>query len=164
VKGHDLRLDHEPSVQEIVDAVGDPAAHREIVFCGYGEPLIRLEVVKQAAEILRARGARRIRINTNGQANLVHGRNVVPELATFADELSVSLNAPNAAEYERLCRPAYGPGAFEAVKAFIREAVKHVPTVTASVVAVPGLDLDACRALAEELGATFRVRPYNEVG
>ena len=164
VKGHDLRLAHEPSVQEIVAAVGDPAAHSEIVFCGYGEPLIRLDVVTQAAEILRERGARRIRINTNGQANLVHGRNIVPELAAFTDELSVSLNAPDAAEYARLCRPTHGADAFEAVKAFIREATKHVPAVTASVVAVPGLDVDACRALAEELGAAFRVRSYNEVG
>jgi len=164
VKGHDLRLAHEPSVQEIVDAVGDPAAHSEIVFCGYGEPLIRLDVVTQAARILRERGARRIRINTNGQANLIHERNIVPELAAFTDELSVSLNAPNAAEYARLCRPSHGADAFEAVKAFIREATKHVPAVTASVVAVPGLDIDACRALAEELGATFRVRTYNEVG
>ncbi len=164
VKGHDLRLAHEPSVEEILDAVGDPSAHSEIVFCGYGEPLIRLDVVAQAAKMLRERGARRIRINTNGQANLVHGRNIVPELAAFTDELSVSLNAPNAAEYARLCRPTHGADAFEAVKAFIREATKHVPAVTASVVTVPGLDIDACRALAEELGATFRVRTYNEVG
>ncbi len=164
VKGHDLRLAHEPSVQEIVDAVGNPGAHTEVVFCGYGEPLIRLDVVKEVGKILRARGARRIRINTNGQANLVHGRDVLPELAPFTDEISVSLNAANEADYQRLCRSEYGAGAFEAVTAFIREATHHVSTVTATVVAVPGLDIEACRALAEELGAAFRVRAYNEVG
>jgi TatD DNase family protein len=164
VKGHDLRLAHEPTAQEIVDAVGDPAAPDEIVFCGYGEPLIRLDVVVEVGKMLRERGARRIRINTNGQADLVHGRNVLPELAAFTDEISVSLNAPDAAEYARLCRPGYGDKAFEAVKDFIREATKHVPAVVATVVAVPGLDVEACRALAAQLGAAFRVRPYNEVG
>jgi len=164
VKGHDLRLTREPTAQEIIEAVGDPASFREVVFCGYGEPLIRLDVVKEVGKMLVARGARRIRIDTNGQANLVHGRNVVPELAPFADEISVSLNAPDEAEYSRLCRSAHGAAAFEAVKAFIREAAEHIPAVVASVVAVPGLDIEACRALAAELGATFRVRPYNEVG
>ena len=164
VKGHNLRLVHEPSVAEIVAAVGDPSAYEEIVFCGYGEPLIRLDVVKEVGPMLRERGARRIRINTNGQANLVHGRNVLPELAAFVDEISVSLNAPSETEYARLCRSEFGTRAFEAVKGFIREATKHIPVVAASVVAVPGLDLEACRTLAEELGAKFRVRTYNEVG
>ncbi|MBN1917037.1 MAG: YchF/TatD family DNA exonuclease [Verrucomicrobia bacterium] len=164
VKGHNLRLEHEPGAAEIVAAVEDPKAYKEIVFCGYGEPLIRLDVVKEVAAMLRARGARRIRINTNGQANLVHGRNVLPELAAFVDEISISLNAPSEAEYARLCRSEFGTRAFEAVKEFIREATKRIPTVTATVVAVPGLDIEACRALAEELGAQFRVRPYNEVG
>ena len=164
VKGHDLHLENEPSVQEILDAVGNPSEHREIVFCGYGEPLIRLDVVKEVGKMLVERGALRIRINTNGQANLVHGRNVLPELAPFTSEISVSLNAPNEADYSRFCRSEFGEKAFEAVVAFIREAAKHIPTVVASVVAVPGLDVEACRALAEELGATFRVRAYNEVG
>lgn len=164
VKGHDLRLESEPTVQEILDAVGDPSPYSEIVFCGYGEPLIRLDVVRQVGESLVERGARRIRINTNGQANLVHGRNVLPELAPFTDEISVSLNAPDEAEYQRLCRSEYGADAFEALTAFVREATKHVSTVVATAVAVPGLDIEACRALADELGATFRVRAYNEVG
>lgn len=164
VKGHDLRLAHEPSAVEIVAAVGDPASFAEIVFCGYGEPLIRLDVVKEVGAMLRERGAKRIRINTNGQANLVHGRNVLAELAGFTDEISVSLNAATETEYARLCRSQFGARAFEAVKEFVREATKHIPAVTATVVAVPGLDIEACRALAEELGAQFRVRPYNEVG
>jgi len=164
VKGHDLRLAHEPSAEEIVEAVGDPTAYGEIVFCGSGEPLFPLDEVAQAGKMLRERGAKRIRINTNGQANLVHKRNVVPELAAFTDEVSVSLNAPNAAEYARLCQSEFGPSAFDAVKEFIREAAGRIPTVTASVVAVPGLDIEACRTLAEELGAEFRVRAYNEVG
>ncbi|GAB4253904.1 TatD family hydrolase [Deferrisoma sp.] len=166
VKGHDLALTHEPSAEEILDAVearGGPGAWDEVVFCGFGEPLLRLELVKEVARELRRRGARRIRVNTDGLASAVHGRNVPAELAGLVDAVSVSLNAPDAETYERLCRPGV-EGAYEAVLGFLREAREHIPEVTASVVAVPGLDLEACRRRAEELGVRFRVRPYNEVG
>jgi TatD DNase family protein len=163
VKGHNLLLDGEPSLAEVMAAVGQPEGIDEIVFCGYGEPLIRLDLVKQVAAELKGRGYR-IRINTDGQANLVHGRNILPELAGLVDSISVSLNTPDAASYERLCHTPYGAGGFEGVCAFIREAGTHIPQVVASAVTVPGIDIEACRRLAESLGAEFRVREYAEVG
>ncbi len=166
VKGHDLGLEADPTREEVLEAVGaygGPAAWDEVVFCGLGEPLLRLELVLDLARELRTHGARRIRVNTDGLANRVHGRNVVPELAGHVDAVSVSLNAPDAATYERLCRPTV-PCAFEAVVEFLKEAARRIPEVTATVVAVPGLDVEACRRLAAELGVGFRVRAYNEVG
>ncbi len=163
VKGHNLLLDGEPSYAEIMAAVGQPEGIDEIVFCGYGEPLIRLELVKQVAAVLKGRGYH-IRINTDGQANLVHGRNILPELAGLVDSISVSLNAPDAATYDRLCNTPFGAGGFEGVCAFLREARKHIPQVVASAVTVPGIDIEACRRLAESLGVEFRVREYAEVG
>ncbi len=163
VKGHQLQLDHEPGLPEIIAAIGDPSRFDEVVFCGYGEPLLRLDLVKQLAAWLKDKGIR-VRINTDGQANLVHGRNILPELAGLVDAVSVSLNAADAATYQNLCRSTYGESAFEEVKNFIREATRHIPSVTASAVTVPGLDVEACRRLAEELGAQFRPREYNEVG
>ena len=94
VKGHDLALEREPSAEELVQAVGDPQKYQEIVFCGFGEPLLRLETVKTVAAALKKKGAR-VRIDTDGQANLVYGRNILPELKGLVDAVSVSLNAEN---------------------------------------------------------------------
>jgi len=163
VKGHNLLLDHEPSFEEVMAAVGQPEDIDEVVFCGYGEPLLRLDLVKQVAVALKARGYQ-IRINTDGQANLAHSRNVLPELAGLVDSISVSLNAPDAATYSRLCNTPFGGAGFTGVCDFIRAASVHFPQVIASVVTVPGVDVEACRILAESLGAEFRVREYSEVG
>ncbi len=163
VKGHFLKLDHEPSFAEVMEAVGDPSGYDEIVFCGYGEPLLRLDLVVQVATALKARGCR-IRINTDGQANLVHGRNILPELAGLVDTVSVSLNAADAATYAHLCRTPYGEAAFPAVCSFLRDAGKHIPTVVASAVTLPGLDIEPVRILAEALGVVFRKREYADVG
>jgi len=163
VKGHNLLLDGEPSFEEVMAAVGQPQGIDEVVFCGYGEPLIRLDLVKRVAAELKGRGYP-IRINTDGQANLVHGRNILPELAGLVDSVSVSLNAPDAATYGQVCNTPFGAADFDAVCAFIQEAQRHIPQVVASAVTVPGIDIDACRRLAESLGAEFRAREYAEVG
>jgi len=163
VKGHHLRLEREPSVEDVKRAVGDPTHYEEVVFCGYGEPLIRLDLIREIAGWLKSKGVK-VRINTDGQANLVHGRNILPELSGLVDSLSISLNAPDARTYQALCRSRYGEAGYDAVKDFIREATKHIPSVTASAVAIPGIDMEACRKVAEKLGALFREREYNEVG
>ncbi len=164
VKGHFLKLPGEPGVEQVIAEVGDPKAHEEVVFCGFGEPLLRLPEVKEIAALLKAKGAR-IRVNTDGLANLVHGRNVLPELAGLVDALSVSLNAPDAETYARICPNRYGEASFPALLDFLREAPKFVPSVSATAVALPGLDHEAVRRLAESIeGVTFRLRDYNEVG
>jgi len=163
VKGHQLCLEQEPTVREVIDAIGDPTPYAEVVFCGYGEPLIRLDLVKEVAGWLKTRGIM-VRINTDGQANLVHGRDILPELAGLVDAISVSLNAPDASTYQGICRSRFGEQGYEAIKEFLRGARGLIPSVTATVVALPGLDVEACRRVAEELGVEFRVREYNEVG
>jgi len=106
-----------------------------------------------------------VRINTDGLGNLVHGRNILPELAGLVDALSVSLNAPDAQTYARICPNRYGAASFAALLDFLREAPKHVPKVSATAVALPGLDLDAIRRLAVSIpGVSFRLRPYDDVG
>ncbi len=164
VKGHYLRLRYEPTFSDVMNAIGpDPQDFREIVFCGFGEPLIRLELVKEVGLFLKKRGCR-IRIDTDGLANLIHGRNVLQELK-FVDEISVSLNAPDSETYRKIVKTPFGDRAFPAILWFLKEARKHISKVTASIVSVPGLDIEACRRLAEDdLGVAFRVREYNEVG
>ncbi len=164
VKGHYLKLEREPDFAEVLKAVGpEPERYDEVVFCGFGEPLIRLDLVKKVGMHLKRRGCR-IRIDTDGLANLVHGRNVLPELM-FVDCISVSLNAPDSETYQKLCKTPFGDRAYPAILWFLREAKKYIPKVVASVVAVPGLDVEAARKVAEEeIGVAFRVREYNEVG
>ena len=164
VKGHDLELSREPDAREILTAVGEPKKYGEIVFCGFGEPLLRLDLVKTVAAELKKEGAK-IRIDTDGQANLVYGRNILPEMKGLVDAVSVSLNAENAQKYHRLCRSPFGEKGFEGVLDFLREAKKVIPEVTATALTMPGVDLEACRKLAEEeLGVKFRPRAYDEVG
>lgn len=140
---------------------------KEVVFCGYGEPLIKLEELKQVAKYIKENYPNvKIRINTNGQANLIHKRNIVPELVGIIDKISVSLNAQNSELYNELAQP-HIPGSYEAVKEFIKECVKNGIDTTATIVTgyknYP-VDLKECKKIAKELGAKFRERPWLDNG
>lgn len=163
VKGYNLLLNHEPEFDEVMNAIDNTSGVDEIVFCGYGEPLMRFELVKQLAAALKSMGFK-IRINTDGQAEQVYKRDIMSELTGLVDCISVSLNAPDAATYIKLCNTPFGEAGFTAVCDFIQSAQKYVPKVMATAVTIPGIDIDACKKLAESLGAVFRVREYTEVG
>jgi len=162
VKGHNLRLETEPTEKELKDAIGDPTKYSEVVFCGYGEPTLRLDVVKSIAAWITNRGGV-VRINTNGQGNFINKRNILPELKGIVDVVSVSLNAQDAESYNRICRPVI-KNAFDEIVIFIREAKAYIPDVQITVVEMEGVDLGKCRQLADELGVRFRVRKLDVVG
>lgn len=163
VRGHELRLRREPSAADLVDAVGDPQDYSEIVFCGLGEPLLALDRVLAAARALKEMGGY-IRINTDGLANLVQGRDITPALEGCVDALSISLNAQDEPIYDRHCRPPH-PGCFQAVQDFARCARECVPEVTLTAIdGLEGVDIAACEAIAERLGVNFRRRLLDEVG
>lgn len=167
VGGFDLRLGRSPGTDEIwAAALREGIGGRsEVVFTGLGEPTRRLGVVLDLARRLTAAGVVRVRVDTDGLASLREGEDVPPLLAAAGiTAVSVSLNAPDAETYAKLCPSRHGAAAFEAVKAFIRSAVRCIPDVAASAVAVPGLSEDACRRVAEDLGARFRWRPYDRLG
>jgi TatD DNase family protein len=162
VKGHNLRLETEPSVEEIIRAIGDPALFKEIVFCGIGEPMMRLDVVKDVSSWIKQKGGK-VRINTNGHGNLINKRNVLPELKGLTDSISISLDADNAEAYEATCKPAF-KNSFKGVLSFIKEAKGNIPDVKITVVDIPEINIEKCRKIAEELGVELRVREYNVVG
>jgi TatD family-associated radical SAM protein len=168
VGGYDLRLRSAPSADEVwaaIEAAGPLERWAEVVFTGFGEPTRRLEVLLDVARRLRAAGAGRVRVDTDGLASLREGRDVPPLLAAAGiTSLSVSLNAADAAAYARVCPSRHGEAAYDAVKEFIRSAVRSLPDVAASAVALPGTSEAACRAVVESLGARFRWRPYDRLG
>jgi TatD DNase family protein len=162
VKGHRLRLSHEPTEEEITRSIGDPSLYKEVVFCGYGEPLERLDTVKDVARWIKERGGR-VRINTNGHANLIHRRDVLPELRGIVDSISVSLDAHDEATYTRLCKPAY-KDAYAQILRFIGQAKEFIPDVQVTVVELEGVDIEKCRRIAAELGVKLRIRKLDVVG
>lgn len=170
-KKYKLWIDKEPTAKEVLKAISDPRKYRQIVFCGYGEPLIRLGIVKEVAKKLKSeiRNPKsetnpkfKIRIDTNGHANLYWGRNILPELKGLIDIISISLNAENAEKYNKFCRPLLGEKSYAAVKEFIKDAKKYIPEVEATIVGLPTVNKKTCEKIAKELGVSFRVRPYYE--
>ena len=161
-----LWLEREPTLEEVTASLDgwDYARFREVVFCGYGEPTERLDVLLAAADHLKRRDAAlRVRVNTNGLSDLVNGKPTAALFAGKVDCLSISLNTDDAAEYLDLCRPKFGAAAYPALLAFTKEAAAVVPEVVMTVVGEPVTSLEKqarCRAVAESLGARLRVRPY----
>ena len=163
VKGHNLRLEAEPTVDELIKAVGDPAKYKQVVFCGYGEPTMRLDIVLDVAKKLKAKGAN-IRLITNGHGNLINKTDILPKLKGLIDELSVSLDVDTKEKYNKICQPDFGPGTFDKVKEFTLEAKKYIPSIEATFLDMDGIDIDKCKQIASELGVNCRIRKYNEVG
>ncbi len=162
-----LWLEREPTRQEALSSFLSRVlpAYREIVFCGYGEPTYRLDDLLWLVDELKARYGQAlppVRINTNGHANLIHGRDVCPDLRGRINTLSISLNAANAADYVALCRPAQGEAAWQAMLDFAREAKEYVPHVVLTIVDKDKTpeDIETCRRIAGELGVTLRVRSF----
>lgn len=161
----DLWLEHEPSAKEVIDALLEKEFKKydEIIFCGYGEPMLRYEVLLEAAKYIKDNSDLKIRINTNGHANRAAGKDITPLLKDLVDCISISLNAENAQKYNEICVCDYGEDGFYEMLDFAKKASKYVPEVVLSVVDVIGKDeIEACRKIAEETGVEFRVREYSE--
>ena len=145
---------------EETSALARDGAYEEIVFCGYGEPTCRLADVLEAARALKKLGLP-LRLDTNGQGNMINRRDVVPELSGVFDGVSVSLNAHDRSAYVRLCRPDAGEKAFDAVMDFIRRAAASRMECTVTVLDHPDVNVEACRTLVASIPrARFRVRRY----
>lgn len=164
VKGQELWLDDENSTaQDVIKQFETFEPTKEVIFCGYGEPMLKLEELKQVAKYIKDKYPEiKIRVNTNGHANFVYKRNVVPELKGLIDEFSVSLNGATKEGYDELSQPKF-ENAYDEVKKFIKACADEKISVVASVVeGYKGrhLDLKKCEKIANDLGAKFRVREW----
>jgi len=155
-----LWLEREPTREEILQDIlkRDLTQYSEIVFCGFGEPTERLDDVLWLCASLKKTGCPPIRINTNGHANLIAGKDTAPRFSQLVDRVSISLNAATAGEYEFLCKPVYGPDAYPGLLDFAKKVKEYVPDVVLSIVEGTTNE-EACRAVAREAGLPLRVRP-----
>ena len=163
VHDYDLSLKHRPEYAEIVAAIGDPKDYAEIVFCGFGEPTLRLKILLQLAAYIKENGGK-VRLNTDGLACLVNKRDVLPEMQGLIDAVSVSMNTHKEDLYIRHCAPQL-QGAWAAMLDFLERAPAYIPDVTATAIdGLEGVDIRACEKLAAKLGVKFRARQLDIVG
>ena len=163
VWGFNLKLQREPSENEIIRSLAEHINRRfwrEVVFCGLGEPTMRLNCVLEVAKWVHRNHAIPLRLETNGQAYLLNpNREVVTELVdAHIERVNVSLNAPNKELYNLICRPIFS-NAYESVIDFIKKA-KEKMEVEVTAVSVPQVNIEEVETLAEELGVKFRLREY----
>lgn len=161
-----LWLEREPTVLEVCDSIDawDLTQYSEVVFCGYGEPTERLPDLLQVAAHIRSKSDISIRINTNGLSDLIWNERTAPKLKGLVDTVSISLNATNAEEYYRLVRPKFGMESYDAMLRFAKDCTNYVPHVVMTVVDVVTTkeEQDICRKICESVGATLRIRPYEQ--
>ncbi len=161
-EGYALWLKHgEPSVDRVIAGIGDPTQYEEIVFCGFGEPTYRLAEMREICAYVHEKGGK-TRLNTNGHGSLINGEEIAPRLKGLLDGINISLNAPDKAAYDALCRPRI-EGAFEGLLTFARACRDCGLNAWFSVVDCIGKEaVERCRALAQDVGIPLRVREMIE--
>lgn len=160
--GENLWLDRDPSLEDVIRdiAAHNLADYREVVFCGYGEPTERLDVLLDVCRYLKScPDAPPIRLNTNGLSDLINSKETAPLLEGLVDIVSVSLNAPTAALYQEVVRPTFGERSFDSMLRFAAACKRFVPKVWFSVVDVISPEaIGQCQSLADTMHIPLRVR------
>lgn len=168
MEGNSLWLkEGEPDVSSVLELFShyDLSVIKELVFCGFGEPLERLYDVCEVIDSLKKQYPElKVRVNTIGLANLIYGKDITHELKGRVDTISISLNAPDAEEFLALTRSRFGIGSYEALKIFAVLSKRYVPNVILTVVekVMPEEKIEKCRKICEELGVTLRVREFED--
>ena len=162
-----LWIEHDPSLTEIVDELERlPWQYvREVVCCGFGEPLIRLDTVLSVLRWVKEHHPDMpTRVNTNGLGELEHGYVFADQFAGLLDTVSISLNASNAERYLALTRSRFGISSYEAMLTFAEHCKPYVPNVVLTVVekVEDTEEIALCRRICAERGLTLRVRPYED--
>lgn len=159
IKGYNLKMNksEEPEADEYIKLIGDPKQYKEIVFCGYGEPTIRWDVVKSVAKFVKENGGT-TRLNTDGHGNFINKKDITPELQGLIDVVSISLNSTDPIQYSQLMRVK--PEMHNEMLEFSRKA-KNYTRVVLSIVGLSEIDKEKAKNLAiNELGVEFRERGY----
>ncbi len=159
INGYSLKMtkSEEPDAQVYIKEIGDPKNYKEIVFCGYGEPTIRWDVVKQVAGYIKNNGGS-TRMNTDGHGNFINKRDITPELKGLIDTVSISLNSTDPVQYGKLMR--VDPSLHGEMLDFAGKA-KEFTHVVLSIVGLNEIDSETAKKfVTEEVGVDFREREY----
>jgi TatD family-associated radical SAM protein len=163
VFGFNLELQEDPTPEKLIQAIDSTWSDEfdDIAIVGFGEPTINIDGVLAVIQKMKEISSTPIRMNTNGQALLIHpDRNVASELAEAGlDRIQISLNAPDPDTYLRLCQPTFGRMTFDSILDFA-ERCKPLMRVELSAVDIPGVDMDACKSIADRMDVEFRVRVF----
>ncbi len=157
ISGYKLKMPKnlEPPAETYIKEIGDPKQYKEIVFCGYGEPTIRWDVVKEIAKYVKDNGGK-TRMNTNGHGNIINKRDITPELKNLIDTISISLNSVYPDEYSNLMKV---PESYHSEMIEFAKKAKNYTNVVMSVVGLPEVDLEKAKDLIEnQIGVKFRLR------
>ena len=160
IHGYNLGMEknEEPEPEVYISEIGDPTKYKEIVFCGYGEPTIRWDVIKEVAKAVKDKGGR-TRLNTNGHGNHINKRDITPEFKNLIDVVSVSLNTFDPRQYARIM--GLDTGLYNEMINFTRQAKQFAEKVVMSIVTIDEVDIEKARKIAEEkIGVEFRVRKH----
>lgn len=162
IKGKKMWLESEDfTADDVIAQLDKYNKPQEVVFCGYGEPLMKFNLLKEIATYVKKQNIK-TRINTNGIGNIINKRDVVPELANIIDEVSISLNAPTKKQYNEISKPKY-ENAYEAMLDFAEKCVENNIKTTLTVVdeyPTYKLDIQKCKEIADKIGANFKVRKW----
>ena len=165
IENNSLWLKKEPTVEEIKAEFDkyDLNDFKEVVFCGFGEPLMRRDDLMQVAKYLKERRSDLpTRVNTNGLSSLYNKRDITPEFKGLLDTVSISLNTSNKEEYYKLTRSQYGIDSFDELLDFAKKCKPYVSKVVLTVVdtTIPPEEIEECQEIADKIGVTLRVRPF----
>lgn len=160
-----LWLEREPDTNEIKSEIDkrDLSKYSEVVFCGYGEPSYRLQVAREVALYIKQKAPGiPVRINTNGQSDLILGIDSAPLYRDAFDTVSISLNTPSPERYVEICHPIYKEKAFNALLVFAKNVKNYVQNTMFSVVkeALSEEELAECQRISESVGVALKVRTY----
>lgn len=161
-----LWLEHEPDYDEIIAAFSayDMSKFNELVFCGYGEPTERLDMLLKIAAYVKLHFGSKIRVNTNGMSDLLWSRDTAPDFKALVDTISISLNTPDPEKYHALVRSRFGMKSFDAMLTFAKNVRQYVPSVVLTTVdtTLTKEEEAKCRRICEDLGVTYRIRPWED--
>lgn len=156
----------EPTIDEVkaaIDAYGFSNIN-EAVFCGYGEPTCKLDILLESVKYLKQiNPSIHIRLNTNGLSDLINNRPTAKEIGEAFDCVSISLNEPSSEQYDKITRNIYPGRAYQAMLDFTKECALYCSDVHMSVVDVIGDEnIEKSKAIAESLGAKFICRSFEK--
>ena len=166
VVGNNMWLEHDNIIgDDVIEALvaNKDNLKDEIVYCGYGEPTLRLSALIKSAKYIKENFKnKKIRLNTNGHGNLVYKADIVPQLAQYIDSVSISLNAQDEKTYNQISKPKI-KNAYQGMLDFVKKCKENGIDTTVTVVTHfkdYEIDVEKSRQIAQALGVKFREREY----